>query len=355
MPETNVAFYVHHHGSGHLRRAQAIASHIKGPVTIFSSLVSDRQNNGVSYRALPADHDENTVPARFSHFHYAPLRSSGIRKRMAILSHWFEQHWPCLLVVDVSVEIAAFARLCGVPVVYVRQRGIRSDTAHECAYETASKLLAPYPESWELPDVPKSWKLKTDYAGLISRYGSTLTTERKKFADARKIVTVIVGSGGTRFSEAGLREAARACPDWTWIVLGPIEDSAVVTDAGNITFMGLVENPRGPLLRSDVVVGSAGDSVVSEVAHLRSRFVCIPEERPFGEQEATARLLAKTGQAIVCNAFPAFGEWEGLLHRAMRLTPDRWIDVDQGGAALAATQIQRTASEEFRPRPSGVI
>jgi hypothetical protein len=347
MREPHIAFYVHHHGSGHLRRAEAIASHINGPVTIFSSLVENCRLNGVNYRSLLPDYDEGVVPEAFGHFHYAPLRCPGLRSRAATLSSFFESHWPCVLVVDVSVEIAALARLCGVPVIYIRQRGLRTDSAHEYAYATASRLLAPYPESWEFSDTAAWWKKRTDYAGLISRYEGVRNFRKDSSSQSRKVVTVMIGLGGTGFSANGLLEAAQASPNWKWFVLGPIQQPSHLPRPDNITFAGCIDNPANLLLDSDVVVGSAGDSIVSEVAHLRSRFVCIPEDRPFGEQRATATLLADTGQAIVCNSFPAPGEWRNTLQRALRLMPEDWLDVDYGGAALAAAYIQQAARQQL--------
>jgi predicted glycosyltransferase len=355
MREPHIAFYVHHQGSGHLHRSEAIASHMEGPVTIFSSRVDDCCKNGVNYRSLPLDFDEGVVAEAFGHLHYAPLRCAGLRVRAAMLARWFETQWPCVLVVDVSVEVAAFARLCGVPVIYVRQRGERTDSAHEYAYATASRLLAPYPESWEAPEVATWWKQKTDYSGLISRYGNKPNLRKPLPDQVRKTVTVLVGFGGTHFSGSTLLSAAEACPDWQWTVVGPIEPPSTASGANNLAFIGCVEDASDLLSRSDVVVGSAGDGVVSELAHLRSRFVCIPEERPFDEQRATATLLASTGQAVVCDSIPMAGDWNSILHRALKLTPENWMDADHGGAALAAAQIQRAARQALRVSLAGVV
>ena len=122
-----------------------------------------------------------------------------------------------VLVVDVSVEVALLARLCGVPTIYMRQRGNRFDPAHSLAYACASRLLAPYPEQLEEPHTPAEWSLKTDYAGSISRYSGTPQRQIDN-----QHVTVITGFGGTELTVARLAEAAHKCHDWQWTVLGPI-------------------------------------------------------------------------------------------------------------------------------------
>src|ERR1700728_4625073 len=118
-----IGYYAHHHGAGHVTRALAIAAHLPGQLTLFgSSLPSETALENVTLRHLPMDYDEKTAIDTPAGLHYAPLAVDGLRDRMGAMVDWFREHWPCLLVVDVSVEVALLARLCGVPTVYIRQR-----------------------------------------------------------------------------------------------------------------------------------------------------------------------------------------------------------------------------------------
>ncbi|KTT46999.1 hypothetical protein RSA46_01325 [Pseudomonas oryzihabitans] len=342
MAELNIGYYAHHHGAGHVTRALAIAAACDGPLTLFGSrLPASVDLPHVELCPLPADVAPGVEGEAFACLHYAPLGVDGLRERMGLLVDWFRRAWPCLLVVDVSVEVALLARLCGVPTIYLRQRGSRFDVAHELAYATASRLLAPYPELLEEPGTPATWRAKTCYAGSLSRYaGQPIAAQPEP-----RTVTVIAGHGGTAFSRARLAAAARACPDWRWTVLGPIADDATPAPA-NLTFAGSVADPAPWLTRSEIVVGSAGDSLVAELADLRCRFVCLPDARPFDEQLSTGRLLAAQGLAITCEAWPADGDWPGLLAKARQLDPQRWTQVSDGeGARRAAACIQAVARE----------
>jgi len=342
MNEISIGYYVHHHGAGHVTRALAIAAALPGPLTLFGSRLPESVDlPQVELCHLPVDVAPGITGEAFACLHYAPLGVEGLRERMGLLVDWFRRAWPCLLVVDVSVEVALLARLCGVPTIYLRQRGSRFDAAHELAYATASRLLAPYPKTLEEPDTPDAWRAKTCYAGSLSRYaGRTAAAQRES-----RTVTVIAGHGGTAFSRARLATAARACPEWHWTVLGPVVEDAAPAPA-NLSFAGSVANPAAWLARAEVVVGSAGDSLVAELADLRCRFVCLPEARPFDEQLSTGRLLAAQGLAITCDSWPAEGDWPGLLAAARQLDPQRWALVSDGeGARRAAACIQAVARE----------
>ncbi|MGF6768741.1 UDP-N-acetylglucosamine:LPS N-acetylglucosamine transferase [Paraburkholderia sp. GAS199] len=342
MHKLSVGYYVHHHGRGHERRAFAVAAELPVTVTLFgSNLPVGNSPEGVRNCNLPADHEEGVVADSFAHLHYAPLGVKGIRERSRILVDWFEANWPCVLVVDVSVEVAALARLCSIPVIYVRQRGMRLDMAHQLAYESAASLLAPYPRELEEPTAPEHWRSKTDYTGHISRY-CRREVEKEPL---RATVTVLTGFGGTDFRTDRIVEAARVCSDWEWTVVGPVQPVGVIDLPRNLRFVGVVANPDEWLRDATVVIGSAGDGVVGEVAELRGRLVCIPERRPFGEQQSVGKILESAGLAICCIDWPEAEQWPGILKRALQLDPDRWATVADGlGAKRAAAAIMRIAA-----------
>lgn len=342
MHKLSVGYYVHHHGRGHVRRAHAVAAELPVTVTLFgSNLPVETLPEGVRNCHLPADHEEGIVADSFAHLHYAPLGVGGIRGRSRILADWFDANWPCVLVVDVSVEVAALARLCSIPVIYVRQRGMRLDMAHQLAYESAAGLLAPYPRELEEPTAPAHWRSKTDYTGCISRYPRR-EIEKEPL---RATVTVLTGFGGTDFRADRIIAAARVCTDWEWTVVGPVQPVGVIGLPRNLRFIGVVSNPDKWLRDATVVIGSAGDGVVGEVAELRGRLVCIPELRPFGEQQSVGKILESAGLAICCMDWPEAEQWPEILERALQLDPGRWVIAADGlGAKRAAAAIMRIAA-----------
>jgi predicted glycosyltransferase len=361
VPETSAAstvalpqvgYYVHHHGHGHWRRAQAIAQCLDCPVTLIGS----------NLPALPApllrlDLPGDTAPgmqvARFATLHYAPLAVDGLRERMALLADWMRRHWPCVLVVDVSVEVALLARLLGVPTVYVRQHGQRDDPAHLQAYACASTLLAPWPAfmdslAGEQGSADNAAILaRTRYSGWLSRYPQG----RGAAAEAGRVL-VIIGQGGTAIGVPQLHALARACADYRFRVIGL--PSGTLADEGaaapaNLIDLGQMAEPFDELCRAEIVIGSAGDGVVGEVASLGCRYVAIAESRPFDEQLQQARRLQALGLAIGLEAWPDGERWPEILQRARALDPDQW---QRGGApadspGAAARVIEDTLHRHF--------
>ena len=80
-----------------------------------------------------------------------------------------------------------------------------------------------------------------------------------------------------------LAEAARAVPERTWHVLGPVRGDGIPS-VPNLRLHGWRDDVSGPLARASIVVGSGGDGVVAAVAAAGRRFVCLPQPRPFGSR-----------------------------------------------------------------------
>jgi hypothetical protein len=357
MSDVSIGYYAHHHGSGHVRRAVEIARYMTQPLTIFSSTaLPEGEIANVTSCILPMDVDDGngdgdgdtrrdiaTVPS----FHYAPTGLFGIAERMGVLAQWFHAQWPCLLVVDVSVEVALFARLCSVPTIYLRQNGERGDLPHTLAYGGAEALLAPFPDGLGLRDRHDPWAEKTVYTGFISRL-SKAPFER---SSTSRSVLVLIGYGGSELTGAQVAAAAAATPAWQWTVLGPLAAEADVRPLDNLRFVGVVDAPHRYLDDATVVVGSAGDSVVAEMAFLRCRYIAVPAARPFNEQTATACALARFGVAIACLRWPDAADWPDLLQRALALDIGRWEALtEQDGAPTAARAIQHIAERVGRQR-----
>lgn len=347
MPEPQVGYYVHHHGAGHGARALRIAQALRVPVTLIGSQLPSDLPAGVQGLTLPGDTAAGMRVEQFSVLHYAPLAVDGLRQRMAMLAQWCDQHWPCLLVVDVSVEVALLARLCAVPVVYMRQHGQRDDAAHELAYASASALLAPYPVEMEAARTPQWLRDKTHYSGWLSRFAGASAA-----APQPGRVLVITGHGGTGLTAELLEAVARHCPQWQLRVAGSLAPGAA---AANLQWLGPLADPLEEMRAAEVVIGSASDSLVSEAASLGCRYIAVAEARPFDEQCCQARRLQQLGVAVgLEEGWPAAPQWPALLEAARRLEPDRWRGwADAAAAERAARAIEATLVSSFRS-PGGV-
>lgn len=312
MTARPIGYYVHHHGAGHLTRARVIREAISLPVTLLGSridadgiaLADDRLGDGFDGRDQAAN--------RPNALHYAPLDHDGIRSRVARITQWIAQARPLLMIVDVSVEVAMLARLASVPVLYVRLNGQRSDPAHLEAFRGAQSLIAPFAQEIEDPATPDWIRAKTYYAPGIC---PPLTAP----SAPGDTVLVIIGEGGTSLTAEAITAAARSCPDRQWRVVGNL--SAPSDCPGNLVLAGWTDTMADEVVRASVVVGAAGDGVVGLVIAADRPFVCIPEPRPFGEQQATASGLQRMGAAIVRTAWPAAHDWPAILASALALDP----------------------------------
>lgn len=342
MPEPQVGYYVHHHGAGHGVRAAHIAQALRVPVTLIGSRLPEHLPAGVHRLQLPGDTAQGMLVERFDVLHYAPLAVDGVRQRMAMLAQWFGEHWPCLLVVDVSVEVALFARLCAVPVVYVRQHGLRDDAAHRQAYDSASALLAPYPPAMEAPGTAQWLRAKTTYSGWLSRFAGAPCA-----APQPGQVLIITGQGGTGLSAALIEAVARQCPERQFRVAGGL---APGTAMANLHWLGHLSDPQHEMRSAQIVVGSASDSLVGEAASLGCRYIAVAEERPFDEQRLQARRLNELNLAIgLEHGWPAAPLWPALFDAALALDPGRWRGwADVGAAAQAARLIESTLARVIR-------
>jgi hypothetical protein len=283
-----IGYYVHHHGNGHASRAGAIAGAFPGEVTFLGSLPPARLREPGPVVSLPLEDDG--VAAAPPDLHFAPLHSPGLRERMAMVARWIAAAAPDLLVVDVSVEVAALARLCGVPVVYVRQSGRRDDPAHRLAYSWAAGLLSPYPDWLEPEGTPAGVLDRSFHSGAITRF-----------------------DGGRR---------------------PPLEPRAKRLLAVDLEL----------LASAALVLGAGGANVVAEAAFARCGLVCVPEERPFGEQLARGEDLREDEAAVVLGQGSSPDGWPAVLDAALarRERLARWADGD--GAQRAAEWLAELAA-----------
>ncbi|MFJ2257271.1 glycosyltransferase [Streptomyces sp. NPDC087844] len=337
-----IGYYVHHQGSGHLNRARTVAAHCPVPVTGLSTLPEPQDwpwpGNWVR---LPRDDDGDPAALRDvtagGRLHWAPVGHAGLRARMALIARWIEAASPRLLMSDVSVEVALLARLLGTPVAVAAMRGERTDPPHRMAYDLADLLLAPWPAALPEPGRPACWSAKTVHTGAFSRFDGrprpAPAPGRTDRSRTPRRVLLLLGSGGSDVSPGEVKAARAATPGWEWTTLGGPDG-------------GWSADPWAALCAADVVVTHAGQNALAECAAARRPAVVVPQERPFGEQAATARALTRGHLAVVAPTWPTPESWPALLEQAHERGGDRWsLWAPGNGASLAATALAEAARD----------
>ena len=345
MTRRPIGYYVHHHGAGHRARAEAIAAAIDWPIVLLGTglgaagidLADDRPVSG----RFDGMDDTASRPAAL---HYAPVDHEGVRSRVARISRWIATERPALMVVDVSVEVAMLARLASVRTVYVRLNGDRSDAAHVDAFRGATALLAPFHHELEMPSTPAWIRDKT-------RNLSGITAAAQHHPRQDDHILIVIGRGGPPGDGAAIAQAARACPDMYWRVIGPV--TAPSDRPANLDLAGWVDDPAQEIARAALIVGAAGDGLVNAVLAADRPFLCIPEDRPFAEQLATARALHALGAAIMLETWPSPDQWPSLISQAKALPPHARKRLhDRNGVDTASTWLATMAAaavDELEP------
>ncbi|MGG5258139.1 glycosyltransferase [Phycicoccus avicenniae] len=334
-----IGYYVHHQGRGHLARLQAVATHLRSPVTGLSTLPAPSGWEDRWLR-LPADDEPAPGPAddidAHGLLHWAPLRHNGVGERAAAITAWVASARPRLVVTDVSVEAAVLGRLCGVPVVPVVLPGDRTDRAHTLAHDLAAGLLAPWPEGTHDTAWPERWRAKARFVGGLSRFDASPRPVAAP-ATARPRVLVVWGGGGRDVLAEDVAAARAATPGWDWVERSPAHPSPDLWHE---------------LCTATVVVTHAGQNAVADVAAARAPAVVVAQHRPFGEQEATARAVRRLGVAEGVTRWPAPQEWPALLERSVRRGGHGWARWSTGrGAADAAAWLDALA-RDLSPSPA---
>lgn len=295
-----IGMYAHHAGSGHLHRTRAIREHLGQPAQILSSAEGADVLLPLDTGADPVDEDAG------GHLHWAPTNVDGMTARMALVARWIEKHRPSVFYVDVSVEIAAFVRLMGVPVVTLAMPGLRDDPAHQLGYSLAAAIIAAWPDWVPLPAHLLPHADRVQAVGGISRLSPAPGIHR---GDG---TVILRGAGGDDFDERRWPEA---------LILGG---------------ENRVDDPTPYLQRARVVIAAAGQNSVADLAATATPAILLPQARPFDEQHATARVLDSAGLGVVTTSVP--DDWEEAVRLAEQRAP-RWIDWQTGGSAARAAAV----------------
>ena len=327
-------FFVHHQGRGHAKRCEAILEHLDDrPVTILCAEpdLFGPLDDRVTMVALP-NHigDPSATPGLFDQptpgtMHCVPMGSERMRDNAGLIVRHFQDDRPGLFFVDVSAEWAMLARLCSVPAVKVRMHGDRNDAGHMGAYEACVGMVAPFHESLEQADYPARLRAKTFYSGGLCTTTDPIlmrkvARENLGLDPDRRIVLSLSGGGGSGANYASLTMGARAVPDALWLTIGPLHREGHETDFANLVNLGWVDDPLAHIAAADVVIASAGDNTVHEIARIGRPYLCLPEWRYFDEQVAKARELERLGAAHVLPTWPASSaQWQRAIGNAQAL------------------------------------
>ncbi|MCZ4222543.1 glycosyltransferase [Pedobacter rhodius] len=345
-----IAFYVHHHGSGHLMRTLQVARQLTAYKVILlgSQLqgLEEKNMENIQLIHLPADvpdtaMSDNTGTKAPDTFHYAPLNIEGIRDRMAIMAELFRKEYPLLLVVDVSVEVTLLARLCAVPTVVIRQHGLRDDLPHLMAYQSAEILLAPF--SGDIYIGKKDWIYnKTVFTGGFSRFSRAA----EKTPEIAKHVVILIGGGGTSINTSLIKNIAKACPEYIFHVVGVFKQDQSLP---NLFWHGKVANPQSLLESCQFIIGNTGHNTVMEVATLNKRFIGIPEKRPFQEQKQKAESIQhRNGIKIIAVEDLTTQDWKAIFEQLSYQLPDWKGIIDNGALFRMAQAIIDTGNNFFK-------
>lgn len=358
-----IGYYVHHHGSGHLSRASALALVLGDELTGLSSLARPAGWTG-DWLQLPADTgpdtDDPDDPTARGALHWVPRRAAGVRARAAALSAWFEHARPSAVVTDVSVEVALLARLHGIPVVVVAQPGRRDDEAHRLAYRIADRVIGFWPAGFDVLQTAEPLGERLATVGALSRFpvaeradaGSRSGTDGAKdlpgegepgdegmsphssVAPESGDILVFSGTGGSGPGalNAVARAARAALPDRHFTEL--VDASAAQVETA--------------LARASLVFSHCGQNAVAEIASARVPAVLVAEERPFAEQERMAAALAASNLPVevMSPESAEVADWTALAERLEATDGDAWAAWVDGAAAERAAQIVRDVAED---------
>jgi UDP:flavonoid glycosyltransferase YjiC (YdhE family) len=334
MPKP-IAFFVHHQGRGHANRTRALVAEFSAarPVSVLTADpgLFDGFSRDIEIIALPNMIGAAVPTARLfaeptpQVMHCVPLGVAETRRTMRTILDHLDDRQVGLFVVDVSAEIALLARAASVPAVQIRMHGDRSDIGHIGSYEACVGMLAPFDPRLEQDDYPAYLRVKTFYSGGLCTSVDPVPSRadaraRLRLDPDREIVVAVTGGGGSGTPYAPLTVAARAVPDALWLTLGPTHREGHETDFANLRELGWVPSVTDYLAAADIVIASAGDNTVHEVARVGGRLVVMPEWRYFGEQTRKADALVRLGAAVQAPNWPGdLQGWRDLLDRARSL------------------------------------
>lgn len=323
----HIGWYVNSHGAGHVHRFLTCVHHLKAPVVLFMDQalsVPERLPESVTVVKLPPyPAAVGSTHLRGYSFHHAPTSCPSMLARRFAFMQNLKRYQVVLMVVDVSVEVAAFSTLCGIDTIYVKLPGKRYDLAHRTAFAYTKKIIAPYPKSWDWYPFEDAFQHKVEYFPLCSRLSPPPSTQPAGAIPPPKNIVVMIGNGNSAITGYDIDRIAASQPSHITYVLGRLIDQDRPTDS-RAHYLGFVSDPVKYLSNAEVVISSAGQNSVAELGALRRRAVLVPETRPFDEQAATVQAAQRCNVAISGSWTFSAQQWIEAIEQARRIDVDRW-------------------------------
>lgn len=325
MAKPRVSYYAHHFGTGHLRHAQKIAATRAFDLQVTSTGPRNHTllPGPLDYVSLTPDVGINGPwgsPVLGDYLHYAPV-GEGIRQRFTALNLAWAEFNPDMVMVDVSVEVALFARLSGYPVAFRRMPGERRDRAHQMAYSLADVLFAYYPEGLEEETHLHEFGAKSHYLGISTPHGFTANLRCGNPRMEERPRVVVQTSLASSIQLHDVARAARETPGWDWEVVGSV-DSAAMLPPKNMILHGIVPDPAPIMREANLIISSAGHNAVAAAAACRRPVLLVPEERPHDEQMSFVRALQTRAGVPMVASWKSPVDWSGVLGHAALGDPE---------------------------------
>lgn len=325
MSKPRISYYAHHMGSGHLRHARRIIDTDAFEVQVASAGAKNWSlfPEGTKYVPLAFDIDGgcSPVPVSGGHLHYSP-QGAYITECFVTLNKAWEQFTPDVVMVDVSVEVALFARLSVYRVAMRRMPGNRADQAHTLAYDVADALFAYFPDHLEDMEHLKKYAHESHYLATPQPKKSPsldlpMNEGLELGANGKTRNVVVQTSLGASITLSSVARVAAASRQWTWDVLGSIrQDSAHMPP--NLTLHGTVPEPEKWMSTAAVVITSAGSNAIVAAVACGRPTLMISEPRPFDDQHEFALMLHRATGCVMIDSWDAVQDWDNALTKAVK-------------------------------------
>jgi predicted glycosyltransferase len=332
----DVAYYIHHHGVGHLTRFQAISAASSDRLHPVTELDTDLGTTGLRLPPDARPGADTRDPTAHGALDWAPLAPDSLAPRLARLAQWLEELGPNGAVVDGSVEVGLACRLAGLPTLVMRQTGERADDAHHLVQHIAERLIAPWPAELEDPSTPTWIVDKTDHVGFVvgSPSAGSGDSPPEPTADPDDVV-VLWGSGNGSVPLDALRSLTTLPRRGTVHLVGHCFEGLDVSPG--VHSLGWVDDLDALLQARPAVVTSGSNNAVTTVASRGCPLVVVPPALTADEQIAHARRLDDLGAAVVVDD-PDDADWAHTLDVA-RARAERLREVAGGDGARRAAEV----------------
>lgn len=275
--------YANNHGSGHVRRAQHIATEgmARGHEVIISCGETPIKITATKQVLLP-DYSDGSPQSVGQFVHYVP-QVKQTRQFMNNFTSALHNTQPDVVFTDVSAELTLLTRLLGYKTTTRLMHGERSDTLHQAAYAASDHLFAFYSDALQQDWLQPEHRAKTSFLGMHKK---EFTHNTMALATKEMLFLKSLGAGNKDVSTA-LRNLAAQNPHWTVTALGGHKTE----EFQNLRILPTVSKIDQYTNRSSLIICSGGANAVTDALSCGQPMIIVPEPRPFDEQTDFAAQL----------------------------------------------------------------